>query len=80
MIVVPWAGTWPRLIGEDVGAADVVVIGPGLDDAEGAADLVVSLLPAVSADAYLLLDAFALSQLASWYHQHELPPRVGHHT
>lgn len=69
-------GDTAEAIGQEVGAADVVVIGPGLDDAEGAADLVVSLLPAVSAEAYLLLDAFALSRLASWHHKHQLPPKL----
>jgi len=56
-------GDLAAVIGEEVSQADVVVIGPGLDDAEQAADLVVSLLPAVAADAHLVLDAFALGRL-----------------
>lgn len=69
-------GDVAEVIGEEVTAADVVVIGPGLDDAQGAVDLVVSLLPAVSADAYLLLDAFVLSRLADWHQKYQLPPNL----
>jgi hydroxyethylthiazole kinase-like uncharacterized protein yjeF len=64
------------LLGDEVSASDVVVIGPGLDDADLAAQLVISLLPAISAEAYLLLDAFALGQLATWHRDHPLPQNL----
>jgi hydroxyethylthiazole kinase-like uncharacterized protein yjeF len=69
-------GDLAAVIGEEVSKADVVVIGPGLDDAEQAADLVVSLLPAVAADAHLVLDAFALGRLANWYRDHPSPANL----
>jgi hydroxyethylthiazole kinase-like uncharacterized protein yjeF len=69
-------GNSAAVIGEEVTKADVVVIGPGLDDAERATDLVVSLLPSITADAYLLLDAFALGELAHWHQKHRLPANV----
>src|SRR5690349_5340017 len=46
------AGDLAAVIGDEVSQADVVVIGPGLDDADGTADLVVSLLPVLPADAH----------------------------
>jgi ADP-dependent NAD(P)H-hydrate dehydratase len=64
------------VIGEDLTAADVVVIGPGLDDAERTAELVVSLLPSIGPDAHLLLDAFALGELAHWHQNHQLPAKL----
>lgn len=69
-------GNLAELLSDGVSASDVVVIGPGLDDAELAADLVISLLPAISADAYLVLDAFALGRLARWHRDHRLPDRL----
>ncbi|MCW2756633.1 MAG: carbohydrate kinase, YjeF related protein [Nocardioidaceae bacterium] len=47
---------------EAVAGADAVLIGPGLDDAEQAADLLEGLLP-VSTSTALVLDAFALGVL-----------------
>ena len=64
------------VLGEEVSSSDVVVIGPGLDDADLAARLVISLLPAISAEAFLLLDAFALGKLSTWHRHHALPKRL----
>jgi hydroxyethylthiazole kinase-like uncharacterized protein yjeF len=69
-------GDLTDLLGDAVSGSDVVVIGPGLDDADLAAELVRSLLPALADDAYLLLDAFALGQLADWHQQVRLPERL----
>ena len=54
------------------------MIGPGLVDAEQAVDLVVSLLPAMNADAYLLLDAFAfaLGDRGHLHQEHQLPSKL----
>jgi ADP-dependent NAD(P)H-hydrate dehydratase len=52
------------VLSEAVGDADAVLIGPGLDDAAEAADLLVALLPQVSRDAGLVLDAYALGALS----------------
>lgn len=52
-----------ELLEDDLGSADVVVIGPGLDDAELTADLLEAALPLVSDDAWLVLDAYALGVL-----------------
>ena len=48
---------------EVVGSADAVLVGPGLDDAEEAADLVRGLLPALGPETALVLDAFAVGVL-----------------
>jgi ADP-dependent NAD(P)H-hydrate dehydratase len=52
------------VLSEAVGDAGAVLIGPGLDDAAEAADLLVALLPRVSRDAGLVLDAYALGALS----------------
>jgi hydroxyethylthiazole kinase-like uncharacterized protein yjeF len=49
---------------EVVCSADAVVIGPGLDDADEAADLLTALLPHVGNDSGLVLDAYALGALS----------------
>lgn len=58
------------VLGEDVsaiekslGAADVVVIGPGLDHPEHTADLLRRAVPHLTEDAWLVLDAYALGAL-----------------
>jgi ADP-dependent NAD(P)H-hydrate dehydratase len=51
-------------IESDLGRADVVVVGPGLDDAEQAKLLLQTLLPLLNPEAWLLLDAYALPALA----------------
>jgi len=51
-------------IEKDLGRADVVVAGPGLDDAEQAQLLVETLLPLLNPEAWLVLDAYALPGLA----------------
>lgn len=43
--------------------ADAVLIGPGLDDADAAAELLEELVPQLAPDATVLLDAFALGVL-----------------
>jgi ADP-dependent NAD(P)H-hydrate dehydratase len=48
---------------EAVAGADAVLLGPGLDDAEEAADLLRDLLPHVADDAALVLDAYVLGIL-----------------
>jgi ADP-dependent NAD(P)H-hydrate dehydratase len=48
---------------DDLGSADVVVIGPGLDEPEQTADLVRGAIPLLSDEAWLLLDAYALGVL-----------------
>ena len=53
-----------EVLSEAVGEADAVLIGPGLDDAAEAVDLLVALLPQVSGDAGLVLDAYALGALS----------------
>lgn len=47
----------------DLGTSDVVVVGPGLDDAESTADLLRSIAPLMKADASVVLDAYALGVL-----------------
>ena len=47
----------------DAGSADVVVIGPGLDDAGEAADLLTTLVPMLGDEATVVLDAYALGVL-----------------
>ncbi len=49
---------------DSVASADAVLIGPGLDDADESAALLVGLLPHVAQDAGLVLDAFALGALS----------------
>jgi ADP-dependent NAD(P)H-hydrate dehydratase len=69
-------GDLSEVLGEEVSSSDVVVIGPGLDDADLAARLVISLLPAISAEAFVLLDAFALGKLSTWHRHHDLPEKL----
>lgn len=53
-----------EMLSEVVAEADAVLIGPGLDDAPEAADLLTALLPHVDQDAGLVLDAYALGALS----------------
>jgi hydroxyethylthiazole kinase-like uncharacterized protein yjeF len=48
---------------DDMAGADAVLVGPGLDDADEAADLVSDLANHVGADTVLVLDAYALGVL-----------------
>jgi ADP-dependent NAD(P)H-hydrate dehydratase len=50
-------------VADDLGSADVVVLGPGLDEPESTADLVRGAVPLLSDDALLVLDAYALGVL-----------------
>ncbi len=56
-------GDGAALLEDRLGSADVVVLGPGLDDAELTADLVRAAVPLLSDDAWLVLDAYALGVL-----------------
>ena len=56
-------------IAEQISAADVVLVGPGLDDADEAGALLERLLPLLGPDAVLAVDAYALGAL----------PRVADH-
>ncbi len=47
----------------DAAAADVVLVGPGLDDAEQAADLLRTVVPLLADEAVVVLDAYALGVL-----------------
>jgi ADP-dependent NAD(P)H-hydrate dehydratase len=51
-------------IADDLQSADAVIVGPGLDDAEQATILVRRLLPNLNDQAWLVLDAYALSALS----------------
>jgi ADP-dependent NAD(P)H-hydrate dehydratase len=51
-------------IADDLHSADAVIVGPGLDDAEQATILVRRLLPNLNDQAWLVLDAYALSALS----------------
>ena len=55
------AGAADRL--GDAAAADVVLVGPGLDDADEAADLLEALVPVLGEEAPVVLDAYALGVL-----------------
>jgi ADP-dependent NAD(P)H-hydrate dehydratase len=46
-----------------LGSSDVVVVGPGLDDADQTAELVRQAVPLLSDEAWLVLDAYALGVL-----------------
>lgn len=48
---------------EDLGAADVVVVGPGLDDADETAALLAGLAPSIGNGTAVVLDAYALGVL-----------------
>jgi ADP-dependent NAD(P)H-hydrate dehydratase len=52
------------LLRDTVSSTDAVLIGPGLDDADEAADLLEGLLPHVPEEVGLVLDAFALGALS----------------
>jgi ADP-dependent NAD(P)H-hydrate dehydratase len=54
-----------ELLQPAVSSADVVLVGPGLDDADEAADLLAALLPHLPEDAGLVVDAYALGALAT---------------
>jgi ADP-dependent NAD(P)H-hydrate dehydratase len=45
---------------DDLGSADAVLVGPGLDEPEGSRDLVAGLAAAVGDETVVVLDAFAL--------------------
>lgn len=51
------------VISDELGSSDVVVLGPGLDEPEGTAELVRRAVPMLSDDALLVLDAYALGVL-----------------
>jgi ADP-dependent NAD(P)H-hydrate dehydratase len=51
------------LLVDDLEKADVVLIGPGLDDLEQSADLVERILPRLGESTRVVLDAYALAQL-----------------
>ena len=53
-----------RVGGANLDGADAVLVGPGLDDAAEAATLLASMLPELSDEVDLVLDAFALGALA----------------
>jgi ADP-dependent NAD(P)H-hydrate dehydratase len=48
----------------NLGSSDVVVIGPGLDDADETAEMVRQAVPLLSDEAWLVLDAYALGVLS----------------
>lgn len=50
----------PAVLAEDLAAADVVVVGPGLDNAEDTAELLRKIVPEIPAEAAVILDAYAL--------------------
>lgn len=50
-------------LAHELASADVVVVGPGLDDAPQARELLLALVPHVAAEAVVVLDAFALGVL-----------------
>jgi len=51
-------------IADDAGSADAVLVGPGLDDPDGARDLVAHIAEVVGVDTMVVLDAFALGVAA----------------
>jgi ADP-dependent NAD(P)H-hydrate dehydratase len=57
-------GAAAGLLRDTVSSTDAVLIGPGLDDADEAADLLEGLLPHVPEEVGLVLDAFALGALS----------------
>jgi ADP-dependent NAD(P)H-hydrate dehydratase len=59
------AGDVPDHVLELAGAADVVVIGPGLDDIDETTLLMERVLAAVSDEAHLVIDAYALGALSN---------------
>ncbi|MCU1573274.1 MAG: NAD(P)H-hydrate dehydratase [Micrococcaceae bacterium] len=56
-------GSGASRLAADLDAADVVVIGPGLDDAEEAAALLEGIAPLLNPEATVVLDAYALGVL-----------------
>jgi ADP-dependent NAD(P)H-hydrate dehydratase len=56
-------GSGTELLAPDLAAADVVLVGPGLDDADRTMDLLNELVPRIDAPTPVLLDAFALGVL-----------------
>lgn len=56
-------GTGLEVVADDLHAADAVLVGPGLDDADRTAALLTSLVPLVRRSTPVLLDAFALGVL-----------------
>ena len=56
-------GTGTEGIADELGAADAVLVGPGLDDAARTADLLGALVPGLADDSPVLLDAYALGVL-----------------
>lgn len=51
-------------VAETAGSSDAVLVGPGLDEPDGARDLVAGIADAVGPDTYVVLDAFALGVAA----------------
>ena len=62
-------------LSDAVGSADAVLVGPGLDDADEAADLVRGLLPALGDGTALVLDAYAVGVLPGVDGDGDLLPR-----
>ncbi|WP_456847498.1 NAD(P)H-hydrate dehydratase [Cellulomonas sp. P5_C6] len=56
-------GTGTEMLDGDLGAADAVLVGPGLDDADRTVDLLRAITPRISRKAPVLLDAYALGVL-----------------
>ncbi len=51
-------------VADTAGSSDAVLVGPGLDEPDGARDLVAGIADAVGPDTYVVLDAFALGVAA----------------
>ncbi|OIH97982.1 NAD(P)H-hydrate dehydratase [Curtobacterium sp. MCBA15_001] len=64
-----------QALSDDLGSADAVLVGPGLDEPNGSRDLVAGLAGLVGEDAVVVLDAFALGVAADL--RDELAPLRG---
>ncbi len=51
-------------VADTAGSSDAVLVGPGLDEPDGARDLVAGIADAVGPEAFVVLDAFALGVAA----------------
>ncbi|WP_404385960.1 NAD(P)H-hydrate dehydratase [Knoellia locipacati] len=52
-----------RVLGRELGRADAVLVGPGLDDANGTARLLDEIVPELPAETPVVLDAYGLTSL-----------------